>query len=157
LKVGIVGFSFGLAEKEPNPCNVRLAEETNRILQEELDKGNEVVAVVQWEIAKALEGLELRPDHVVNPKEGIYLNSDMVMAEAASVFKEQGITEAVVVANPFLHLAACQVLVRKKGFTILKRRINRIGFYKESLQWWTRSPLNLVLYAVCMKLTGKRG
>ena len=155
--IGIVGFSFALTKNEPNPCNLRLAEEVSRILREELNKGNNVVVVVQWEIAKALEIFELKPDHVVKPKKGVYLDSDILMKEATEVFLQRGITKVIPVANPFLHLSHCRKLVQKSGFILADRKVKRIGFCKESLQWWTRSPFNLILYGIHIKLFGKGG
>ena len=88
---------------------------------------------------------------------GAYLDSEEVMTQAAKELREHEITEVIPVANPFLHLAKCRTLVRKEGFTPLKRKIGRIDFYRESLQWWTRSPFQLLLYAVFQKFTGRRG
>lgn len=157
MKIGIIGFSFALTKKEPNLCNVKLAEEVDKLRRRELDDGNEAFVAIQWEIAEALKDLETKPDYVVNQKKGIYLNSDMVMDEVAQVLRAWEITHVIVVANPFLHLAACRTLAKKLGFIILKRKINWIGFCKDSLQWWTRNPMNFILYAIRAKIFGKRG
>jgi hypothetical protein len=156
-KIGIVGFSFGLTDAELNSCNIKLAEEIMRISSEQVYIGNKVIVVAQWEIAKALKYLGLDIEHIVNRNEGIYLDGDMVMAEETSVFKAQEIKEAIVVANPFLHLATCQEIARKSGFEVVKEKIKQIGFCKDSLQWWTRNSLFLITYGIRMKILGKRG
>ncbi len=156
-KIGIVGFSFGLTNIEPNSCNARLAEEIIRILSEQVHIGNKVVVVAQWEIAKALKYLGLDLEHIVIQKYGLYLDSNMVMVAATSVFKAQEIKKVIVVANPFLHLAACQEIARQQGFEVVEEKIKQIGFCKNSLQWWTRNPLFLIFYGIRMKILGKRG
>lgn len=52
--IGVVVPAFALREVEPNPCNVRLAEETVRIVDELKKQGHDIVLVVQWEVDKAL-------------------------------------------------------------------------------------------------------
>jgi hypothetical protein len=153
LKIGLVAYSFALGKTEPNPKNILLAEEVERTVKEETALGNEVAVVSQWEIAEALK---IKPFHVVRQKED-YLDSDMVTAEASEVFHQQGVTQVIVVANPFLHLWLCRSRVQKAGFEVIKKKIKKIGFYKDSLQWWTRGPIRLIFYLIRMKLTGKRG
>ncbi len=153
---GLVAFSFGLGAVEPNPCNVRLAQAVQRIVSEESEP---VVVVAQWEIALALNSLPL--DYVVkrHRREGAYLDSNEVMAQAAGIFRRHGVTEVIPVANPFLRLAStkCRAFVRKEGFTPLDRKVGWIGFYPESLQWWTRGPIHLTLYSALQLLTGYHG
>lgn len=149
---GLVAFSFALGKEEPNPCNVRLAKAVERIVDTEKEP---VVVVVQWEIAKALNW----PTVFVVEKHrrsGAYLDSEGVMAQAADIFQDYGITEVIPVANPFLHLTKCRALVRQHGFKSLKRKIGWIGFYKKSLQWYTRGPVRCFIYAVLQKFTGRR-
>ena len=151
---GLVALSFASSENEPNPCNARLARDTRYIVNTEKE---EVVTVVQWEIARALKSVPIT--HIVEKhrQEGAYLDSDEVMAQAAEVFRERGVTEVIPVANPFLHLTKCRALIRKEGFVPVKRKIGRIGFYRESSAWWCRGPFHLLLYAVLQKLMGRRG
>jgi hypothetical protein len=156
--IGIIGFSFALSKKEPNPCNRKIAREIKRLMEEEQEKGNKVVIVAQEEIAKAFEeemGLCLL--HIVSSEEKVYLDSNMVMSEAAKIFRNYGINKVIPVANPFLHLQMCWQLVRKSGFHLIIKKIKWVGFCKDSLQWWTRNPLFLIFYTVRLLLFGKRG
>jgi len=150
---GLVAFSFALGAEEPNPCNVRLAEAVKRIVEAE---GSQVVVVAQWEVARALETLSCQAHHIVYSEPNVYLNSDMVMTKAADWFHGYHITEVIPVAQPFLHLPMCRQLVRRHSFTVLKRRVGWIGFYGQSLQWWTRDPIRLLFCAILFKLTGHR-
>ena len=150
---GLVAFSFASGAIEPSLCNRRLARAVERILDKEKE---EVVVIAQWEIASSTWA-SLACVVKEHRQKGAYLDSDEVMAQAARVFNERGITKVIPVANPFLHLAKCRTLVRDAGFTPIKQKIGWIGFYRESLQWWTRGPFRLLLYAVLIKLTGRRG
>ena len=92
---GMVAWSFGQAEKEPNPCNVLLGIEAYRILkEEEKNTGEEVVLVAQWEVAAAIREIIGFPVPYVVEKhrhEGECLNSKEVMAQAADIFLNLGI------------------------------------------------------------------
>lgn len=158
---GIVAWSFGSAKKEPNPCNVSLGIEAYRIMkEEEKNTGEDMVLVAQWEVAAALRKvIGFSADYVVEKhrQSGEYLDSREVMAQAAMIFRDHEITDVIPVANPFLHLFACRRLVRESGLTPLKRKVRWIGFYKDSLQWWTRGPMRCLAYAIIRKLWGRRG
>jgi len=158
-KAGIVAFSFALGEKEPNPCNRRLACEVDRIARKLREENKEVVIVSQWEVAEGLKELEIGPDLVITEhrQKGSYLDSDEVAFQAAIFLHDQGVMEVVPVAHPFLHLTKCQKLLRKAGFKVRKEKIRYIGFYPESKQWWTRGPLHLFLYAILQVLFERRG
>ena len=156
---GLVAFSFALGEQETNPCNVRLARATLRIWAREDER---VIVVSQWEIAKEIQscgpGYGIPIDHVVEKhREGRYLDSGEVMVQAAEVFRAYGVTEVIPVAQRGLHMMKCRKLVKAAGFTPVKRKIGRVGFYPEPLQWWTRGPIRLCIYAVLQQLTGRRG
>lgn len=152
---GLVAFSFALGRKEPNPCNIRLTHAVSRIVGEE---GEPVIVVPQWEIALTAPP-SLTIPHVVREhrQAGEYLDSKEVMAQAAEVFRPLGITEVIPVANPFIHLLQCRILVRQFGFIPVKRKIGWIGFYHDSLQWWTRGPLETTFYSALVVVTGRRG
>lgn len=158
---GMVVWSFASAKTEPNPCNAMLAIEAYRIMREEQkNTGEDVVVVAQWEVAAALQkAIGFSADYVVEKhrRDGEYLDSREVMAQAAEIFRDLGIIEVIPVANPFLYLFACRQLVREFGFTPLKRKVRRIGFCKDSFQWWTRGPTRCFAYAVMQKLFGRRG
>lgn len=164
---GMVAWSSGSgsksAKKEQNPCNVSLALEAYRIFTEEQQNtGDKVIMVAQWEVAAGLRaalGLHLYAPYVVEKhrQTGEYLDSREVMAQAADIFRGCGITEVIVVANPFLHLYACRQIVHEFGFTPIKRKVRWIGFCKDSLQWWTRGPIRCLAYSVMQKLWGRRG
>lgn len=158
---GMVAWSFALAGKEPNPCNALLGIEAYRLLKEEQkNTGEEVVLVAQWEVAAAFrEIIGFSAAYVVEKHrlDGEYLDSEEVMAQAAAIFRDHGITEVIPVANPFLHLFACHRIIRESGLTPIKRKVRWIGFYKDSLQWWTRGPIRCLAYAVMQKLFGRSG
>lgn len=152
--IGIVAFSFALGKNEPNPCNIRLASAVELIVRESKEP---VILVAQWEIARAIKSVPV--DYVVEKHrtEGAYLDSEEVMAQAAEFFRKHGVKEVIPVANPFLHLAKCRSLVYKEGFVSINRRIGWVGFYRKSLQWWTRGPIRLIVYAILQKFTSRRG
>lgn len=144
MPVGLVAFSFAHRKNgEPNPCNVRLAEEVNRIDKKTDDQ---VVVVCQWEVAKALQW---SPDVIVHPHpDGSYLSSEDVMEKAASVFLQHNVRHVIPVANPFLHLLQCKKLIEDAGFQVQEMPIQKVGFDKQSDQWWTRDPVRLMAYGV---------
>ena len=159
---GLVAFSFALGKNEPNPCNVRLADEVERIV---LYSSEPLIIVAQWEIAKALTQRDFQHQlplvhqfhSVERHRQGAYLDSEEVMAQAAILFRNHGVRQVTPVANPFLHLWKCRQLVRKAGFTVRNRKIGNIGFYPESDQWWTRGPVQLLAYTALQVATGRRG
>jgi hypothetical protein len=150
---GLVAFSFALGAKEPNPCNMRLALAVKRIIDAEEGR---ILIVAQWEVALALEQCGVKAHHTIYQEQGVYLDSHMVMEQAASWLHDCGVTEVIPVAQPFLHLILCQKLVRQHGFILLKRKIGKIGFYRSSLQWWTRGPVRLLFCTALFQLTGRR-
>ena len=154
MEIGVVVCSFALSDNEPNPTNIRLAKENERIVKKYEKAKNKVIVVCQWEVALALGK---KPFHIVEAIDGVYLSSDTVIDEAEAIFRRRGISHVIVVANPFLHLGFCQRRLRKAGFNIIKEKIKKIGFYKHSLQWWTRNPWGFILYGIRLKLLGKRG
>jgi len=116
--VGVLAASFSLRENEPNPCNVRLAEEAIRICKELIEQGHTPVLGAQWEIGLALqkkgEYSENTWGHFIEVKgwayyeigqydDGRYLGTKEVLDEAMPFFKEMGVTRFVGVANPFIH------------------------------------------------------
>lgn len=149
---GMIIYSFALSEKEPNPCNQKLAEEAKRIAEKEKrnSNGNEIKVAAQWETALGLKNLRIEPDKIicVHRKKGAYLDSEEVTAQAVEYFKKQKITEIIPIAQPFLQITKCRWLIKKAGFVPLKRKINWIGFYKNSLQWYTKGPIRSLIYAL---------
>lgn len=158
-KVGIVAFSFGLGEEEPNPCNLRLANEVDRIARKFKEKGKEVIIASQWEVAEGLKELGITPDFIIKEhrQKGAYLDSDEVAAQAALFLHERDVVEVVPVAHPFLHLTKCRKLLKKAGFRVRKEKIYPIGFYPESKQWWTRGPFSLLIYTILQVLFKRKG
>ncbi|OGD32578.1 hypothetical protein A3C91_01760 [Candidatus Azambacteria bacterium RIFCSPHIGHO2_02_FULL_52_12] len=156
MRIGLIAYSFALRETEPNPCDVRLAQAVERIVKEEVEKGNEVIVIAQWEVALALS---IEPALVVREhrQKGAYLDSEEVTSQAIPIFEGYRITEVIPVANPFLHLFKCRKLVRSAGLTPLRRRIGWIGFDKDSLQWYTRGPAHLLVYTALQVSVGYRG
>lgn len=156
-KIGLVAFSFALrdVDREPNPCNIRLAKAVERIIQSEY---REVVAITQWEITRQLKRDGCMVAHSVElRKDGKYLDSEGVWEEAKEIFRRMGITEVIPVAQPFLQMIKIKAMIQADGFEVIDREIGRIGFDKESNQPWTRGPIQLFVYALRQKLTGSRG
>jgi hypothetical protein len=152
---GLVVFSFALRgeNREPNPCNVRLAAAVEHIIRHENDR---VLVVAQWEVARALPGW-ICVTQVVEPyTDGSYLDSEGVWTKAAEAFEAAGVEVVIPVAQPFLHLTKIKQLVRQSGFKLDKRHIGWIGFDKQSLQWWTRGPVRTLVYALLQSVTGYR-
>lgn len=152
--IGLVAFSFGLREAalEPNPCNIRLAEEVARIVR---SRDGKVVVVAQWEIARHLETLGVNVERVVELcEDGSYLDSRAVWYEACNLFDAYGIDEVVAVAQPILHLGVVRKLMRNHGFRVIKVKIGKIGFDNAldehgkplNTQPWTRSARAFLWY-----------
>jgi len=87
----------------------------------------------------------------------MYLDSEEITSQATPLFLRHGITKVIPVANPFLHLFKCKKLIRRAGFVSLSRRVGWVGFYKNSLQWYTRGPIRLLAYAALQFLFGYHG
>lgn len=140
--------SFARRAQEPSPCNLRLAETAERIIEV---AGEDLVIVAQLEVARKLVADGVETTHVVEPfLDGSYLDTDYVWIEARLYFEELGVEEVIIVANPFLHAFSIERMVRKDGFKICQKytqMLGRIGFDPESQQWWTRGPLRLLIYA----------
>ena len=141
--VAVLGASFSLREDEPNPCNVRLAKEVERISDNLVSNGHLPVVVVQWEIDLALRRLGadvVNWDYkVIGPFDtDEYLGTEELITEASSFFQSFGATKFVAVANPFIHQQYVYFLARKH-FKLMLRRVRWIGFDKQSSQWWCRS------------------
>lgn len=154
---GIVVFSFALREEsqEPNPCNVRLAQETERISSTVI---GDAVIVSQWEVSRKLRTDGYEPSYSVELRtDGTYLDSEGVWNDAKAVFTKMGITEVIPVAQPFLQMRKVRQMIAADGFTVVQMPIGRIGFDKLSTQPWTRSRMRLLFYAVKQVLTGARG
>lgn len=152
---GLVAFSFGLGHVEPNPCNVRIAKEAERIVAQENRK---VIVVAQWEVDLQLQHDSQPPALSVEKlADGSYLGSEEVWEAAKLLFKEQGITEIIPVAQTFLHLWKIKQMITRDGFTVIARPIGKIGFDKESTQWWCRGPIQLAVYSAMQLVSGYRG
>ncbi len=141
--IGLVAFSFGLrtSDTEPNPCNQRLGLAVQSILTAE---PTEVIIVSQWEVAKQLEAIGIKTNHVVNLRDdGEYLDTRDVWNEAKVLFDKLGIREVVPVANPYLQLFYAKKMVKDDGFQVLSKPIGRIGFDNspQNTQAWTRNRL----------------
>jgi hypothetical protein len=153
MRVGIVGFSFGLRSEreEPNPSNQALAEEVDRAASYVNFYDSRPVVVTQWEITKGLAAVELEPDHTVGLlADGTYLGSKDVWEEARGVFEEEGVEQVIIIAQPFLHLPALKKMVRRDEFVVLPFPVRKIPFDNSLLntQPWTRSKPALAWYAV---------
>lgn len=165
-KIGIIAFSFALTQDEvdkklPNQCNKTLARITRVLAQNIMETRNVPVVVLQWEIGldhDMFARIGVLPDLVVekHQKFGKYLDSEEIIAQATHLFKEHGVTKVISVAQ-WLQNFKCRALLKKAGFEVLPVKIGKIGFCKESLQWWTRGPIRLVLYTIKQILFGHHG
>ncbi len=152
--VGILAASFSLREEEPNPCNVKLADEAVRIYRELIKEGHQPVLAAQWEIGKALrkkgyiretaDGLVMEINHypyqeIGQYDDGRYLGTKELLDEAMLLFNDMGVTQFVAVANPYIHQPYTYWLAYRKGLKLAWRDVRWIGFDKQSTQWWCRS------------------
>lgn len=156
--VGVLVPSFSLREQEPNPCNVRLSEEAQRICYELIDEGYLPLLVVQWEVELALQNVgnfreygfisleKAQGQRVIpyggavgQPGTGEYLGTKEVLDKALEIFRKEGCDRLVVVANPFVHQPYTYWLARSSGLKLMWRSVRWIGFDKQSTQWWCRS------------------
>ncbi|MBI2674736.1 MAG: hypothetical protein HYX22_03310 [Candidatus Yanofskybacteria bacterium] len=158
MRIGVVALSFALrARQEPNPCNVKLARETERVVALLRAEDHYVSVVSQWEIALALK---CRVGHVVRRhRDGLsYLDSNEVMIQAKEYFDRFiKVDEVVIVANPFIHLQGARSKAKRFGLKVRKMLIRRIGFDKKSDQWQTRGPVRAFVYTVGRVLFGLFG
>lgn len=159
MRIGVIGLSFALrAGREPNPCNVKLARETERVVALLKAEGHQVVVVSQWEIALSLPWVPAWCVVSGHRTKGSYLDSDEVIFQAKTFFdKCGGVDEVVIVANPFIHLQGARSKAKGFGLKVRKVAIRWIGFDKESDQWQTRGPVRAFVYTVGRVLFGRFG
>ena len=155
MKIGVIGLSFALRPgREPNPCNVRLAREFERVVVLERSEGHEVLGSLQWEIAWAPMSQRIRKENVVCVVEKhrdseSRLDSDEVILQSMKAFESRrGVDEVVIVANPWIHLQGARFRARSYGLKVRKRRIRWIGFDTRSSQWQTKGPIRAFVYTV---------
>jgi len=164
--IGIIAFSFALTQNEvdkklPNQCNKTLARITRIFARNIMVTRNLPIIVLQWEIGLDHDMFAktcVLPDLVVEKHRefGKYLDSEEVIAQAIPLFKHEGVTKVISVAQ-WLENFRCRALLKKAGFQVLPVKIGKIGFCKESLQWWTRGPIRLVIYTIKQILFGHHG
>ncbi len=170
-RVAVLAASFSLREQEPNPCNQRLAAETVRICKQFAEAGDLPIVVAQWEVGLALrEHGQFRTNlrygqvdaetwafgEIGQFDDGRYLGTKEVYEEARRFFHLMGATHFVAVANPFIHQPYLYWLARKH-YKLVFKRVRRIGFDKQSTQWWCRSWWKLLIYTVQVALFKKHG
>ena len=158
--VAVLAASFGLrVGREPNPCNIALAEEAMRICFKLRDEdGHKFKLIAQWEIAEALRDLGYEryiTEEVKQRPDGTYLGTKEIYDDALEIFQMLGCVKFVAVANPFMHLFVVRRMATQH-FSVLKEKVRWIGFDRESDQWWCRSWWQLVAYSL-MTLTGYHG
>lgn len=161
MRIGVIALSFALrAGREPNPCNINLASETERVVDLLRAEGHKVVTSSQWEIALRLKAERINLISVVTKhRDGVsYLDSDEVILQSVDAFEAQGgVDEVVIVANPSIHLQGARSKARGFGLKVCKVPIRWIGFDKESDQWWTRGPVRAFVRTVGRVLFGRFG
>lgn len=161
MSVGIVALSFAKRAVEPNPVNIKLAEVADNFDEQAFQDDNPALMIAQWEVALALP---YAAHLVVNQEDATkkdrngkpYLDSEDVLEKAFIEFRKYGITDVIVVANPFLHLQAAQAIVKKAGFTVVKYKVPWVGFDNDqrSLQWWCKGPIRFIAY-LAIQVVGK--
>ncbi|MBU1890519.1 hypothetical protein KJ782_03460, partial [Patescibacteria group bacterium] len=134
---GLVAFSFGYRQNEKSaPClsNIDLANAIIRIVDTERGA---VLIVAQHEIAQLLLRLGCSNGLIFtiqrHRQEDQYLDSEEVMAQAAKILHERGVTHVISVAQPWLHSFKCDRLVRKYGFVLVRHHIGWIRFDRQSV------------------------
>ena len=153
MPTGIVALSYAKRAEEPNPVNKKLAHLADEAVDEAHQIGEPTLLVAQWEIARALQ----TPPQVVVTQDAAtnrdrngnrYLDSQDALNKAFHAFRKNGITQVIVIANPFLHKQAIESIVRKAGFTVLKTKLPWVGFDNSplNLQWWCKGPIRFVAY-----------
>ncbi|MFH1657053.1 MAG: hypothetical protein ABH919_01160 [bacterium] len=164
-KIGIIAFSFALTQDEmerrfPNQCNKKLGMKTRHYYRKLENEGHLPVLIVQWEIALdyRFAAMNINPDMIVRKHRecGKYLDSDEIIAQAVPFLKQQEVTKVISVAQ-WLQNFKCRQILKKAGFEILPVKIGPIGFCKDSLQWWTRGPIRLVIYTIKQIFFGHHG
>jgi hypothetical protein len=152
----MIVYAFAWRRKGDSPCNKHLSQAAKRIV---CAHDGPVVIHAQRTTAKLLREMGIEC-HQTEKRPG-YEGSEEPTRQAAELFREKGITEVIVVANPFLHLVKCIQLVRKEGFKTpsfweLDDMIGWIGFDKHSEQPATRGPIRLIYYTLRQMLFGYR-
>lgn len=175
-RVAVLAVSFSLREQEPNPCNVRIAEEAFRISDELIAEGHVPFLVAQWEVDLALNQLRSAVDFgnrlsesevfgnttipylgsVSQPADDSYLSTKEVYEVALPKFQEEECTHFVGVAQPFIHQPYLYWLARR-DFKLLWRKTRDIGFDPESTQPWCRSRTQFARQSVRLLLGSEHG
>lgn len=170
-KMGILGFAEGLRVIEPNPSNIAIAGGVVQAVDYVESCGSVPIVVTQWEVTIALKELfdfdadmsvELRAD-------GKYRDSRGVWEEAKPEFVREGVTQVIIIAQPYLHLPSLKRMVRADGYEVIEYKFGPIPFDDSDLntQPWTRNKVAYTKYAVkklredvydavVLKLTGKK-
>ena len=161
MRVGIVGFAFGLREDEPNPSNIALAVKVEEAVVYVNFQDSMPIVVTQWEITKAIEApFNYVVDHSVELRQdGTYLDSSGVWKEAKAEFVREGVLQVIIIAQPFLHLPSLKKMVKDDGFEVIEFKVGPIPFDNSDLntQPWTRSKIALAAYAAKSILGMKHG
>lgn len=161
MTIGVVVFSFGKRreELEPGPCNMQLGHAAKLVIDALV--GYEPRVVAQWEVARQLEREGCPVNRIVAPDVDGYLDSAEVWNQAKKYFRKYNIHRVVVVAQPFLQRRMVRTMVTESGYMLFDASVRqpRIGYdnSRHNLQWWTKGPLRLLLYAAIVRVTGKHG
>lgn len=167
-KIAIVAFSWGMRKfKEPNPCNLRIAEEVAR-LKRKYEKDFEILIFSQWEVGIGLRRIGISEEinaEVYDDKHDIYgnklfLDSNLVWEELLPKLAE--VDYILPVCQPFLHKNKIMSLIKKAkregsiNGEIVKESIKWIGFDKENDQWQCRTWWQALIYAILQVFSNKR-
>jgi len=181
-------FSSHDSLNEPGCCNTRLRRAIERIVRK-IEEGigiekispytwdwydpdnqgerleTSIVIVVQREIGYSFEDSHspkrIVPDLIIDQHRisGLRLDPTEVTAQAAELFRHEGVKIVVPVAHPIFCLTESKGLLKQAGFEVLDmpELIGRIGFDPKSNDWWTRGPVRLLWYAILQKFFGYHG
>ncbi|PIZ98298.1 MAG: hypothetical protein COX77_05010 [Candidatus Komeilibacteria bacterium CG_4_10_14_0_2_um_filter_37_10] len=159
INVGIVAFSFGYQIDNPGPSNKVLASVVQSTIRQ-INHSNDqqlVAVVLQHEINSCFQKSPATLVVTRHTRPRQYLNSGEVVSQADGHFSTRKVELVYVIAQPFLHLSKCKKLVRFAGYELAKYKFAKVPFDPHSVQWWTRSKWQLLIYALLQKIVGWKG
>ena len=145
----IVAYSFGGSVDRPGPSNIAFGNIINRLVDE--TQSQKYTVVVQDFIQFCVNE---KPDLVVG--DGEYISTQRITSEFEIFLEEEGISNVLLIAHPFLHFVQCKRLLEKRGFAVQRVKTGWIPFDPDCENWWVRGPLHLLLYALLQIAFGRQ-
>jgi len=138
----IISLSFGQGRQgAPGLSNEALA----RVVAE-LDEKYDLPIVAQWEIANCVSGRMKDPWDLAigqHRREGQYLDTFEVLAQAKIHCDKFGFNKAIIVAHPD-HASRVLLMAEKIGFAALAADAKDVPYDPDSIQEWTKSRNNFL-------------